>query len=103
MRLIRTREMPGAATAVEVEGHLDAVTAHDLRRVLKDLVRQGCGHITLDLTRVQHADADGVDALAWCSGYATHSGRVLTWMGCSRPLRNALDQIVARGEGETSS
>ena len=103
MRLIRICEMPGA-TAVEVEGHLDAVTAHDLRQVLTDLIQQGRGHITLDLTRVQHADIDGVDALVWCSGYAIHSGRVLTWMGCSRPLRNALDQIVARRDGgETTS
>ena len=72
MRLIRTRESQGAI-AVEVEGRLDAVTAHDLRHILEDLVEGGRRHIALDLTRVQHADADGIKALAWCSAYALHT------------------------------
>lgn len=88
---------------MEVEGHFDAVTAHDLRHVLEDLVERGHRHIALDLTRVQRADADGINALAWCSAYAIHTDRVLTWMGCSRPLRDALVQFSTRRDGEATT
>lgn len=99
MRLIRTRESQGSIV-VEIEGHIDAVTAHDLRHTLEDLVEVGRRHIALDLTRVQHADTDGINALVWCSAYAIHTGRVLTWMGCSRPLRDLLEQDLTRSDGE---
>lgn len=98
MRFIRTCEESGTIT-VEVEGRLDAVTAYDLRTTLEDLGKQGRDRISLDLTRVQHADSDGVDALRWCSEHAIRSGSVLTWKGCSRPLAQALRASSARRVG----
>lgn len=90
MRLIRTSEESGTI-AVEVEGGLDAVTAYDLRVTLEELPGQGRHHISLDLTRVQRADDDGVDVLRWCSEHAIRSGSVLTWKAVVAPSRKRLE------------
>ena len=49
---------------VEVDGVLDAVSAHDLRRLLERVYAEGARHVRLDLSRVTHADVDGVAGLA---------------------------------------
>jgi anti-anti-sigma regulatory factor len=75
---------------VEVDGVLDAVTAHDLRRLLEREYAAGARHVRLDLSRVTHADVDGVAGLAWCSAHAVATGGVLTWSRVSTALLVAL-------------
>jgi anti-anti-sigma regulatory factor len=75
---------------VEVDGVLDAVTAHDLRRLLESVYAGGARHVQLDLSRVTYADVDGVAGLAWCSAHAVATGGVLSWSRCSTALLVAL-------------
>ena len=75
---------------VEVDGVLDAVSAHDLRRLLEQLYAAGSRHVRLDLSRVTYADVDGLAGLAWCSAHAVASDRVLTWSRVSTALLVAL-------------
>lgn len=75
---------------VEVDGVLDAVSAHDLRRLLESVYAAGARHVRLDLSRVTYADVDGVAGLAWCSAHAIATGGVLTWSRCSTALLVAL-------------
>ncbi len=86
-----TIHAPDLPTLVlEVDGRLDAVTAHDLHRVTSRLYAEGHQHLHFDLTRVSEADSDGVAGLARCNRHAVTRGRVLTWSRCSRPLLEAL-------------
>lgn len=91
MRSISVQEFDGAVV-LEVDGVLDIVTDHDLRRVV---ARSGDGSdrtVVLDLTRVGVIDADGVAALQWCSEWAIRQRKVLPWSGCSGLTRAALVQ-----------
>ena len=76
----------GPAGVVEVDGALDLVAGHDLRRVFTHALRTTSGVLSLDLSRVTAADDGGVAALRWCSEQAIAARRVLTWSTCSQPL-----------------
>lgn len=77
---------------VEVDGTLDAVSSHDLRRLIESLYTGGARHVRLDLSRVTHADVDGIAGLAWCSAHAVGHDRVLTWSRVSTAVLVALHQ-----------
>lgn len=79
---------------LEVDGALDAITGHDLRRVFASMLRSSVGEMTLDLSRVTAVTGDGVRALDWCSEHAIAAGRTLTWTGCSPPLTRDLQAQV---------
>jgi anti-anti-sigma regulatory factor len=89
MRSIRAQELDGTVV-VEVDGVLDIVTGHDLRRLVAESGRPSGRTVVLDLTRVGVIDADGVAALQWCSDWAIRQRKVLRWSGCSGPTRAAL-------------
>lgn len=81
--------------STHVDGDLDVVAAHDLRRALDDALRTTTGPVTFDFSRVASADAAGIAALAWCSERAIHARRVLWWSACSQPLRRDLRLATA--------
>jgi hypothetical protein len=92
MRSISVQDFDGAVV-LEVDGVLDIVSGHDLRRLV---ARSGHGSdrtVVLDLTRVGVIDADGVAALQWCTDWAIGQRKVLRWSGCSAPTRAALAQL----------
>lgn len=89
MRGIAVREVDGTIV-VEVDGVLDIVTGHDLRRLVATSGDGKDRTVVLDLTRVGAIDADGVAALAWCSEWAIQQRTVLRWSGCSGPTLAAL-------------
>jgi anti-anti-sigma regulatory factor len=91
MRSISVQEFDGAVV-LEVDGVLDIVTGHDLRRLVAGSGDGSDRTVVLDLTRVGVIDADGVAALRWCSEWAIRQRRVLRWSGCSGPARAALAQ-----------
>lgn len=91
MRGISAQEHDGTLV-VEVEGVLDVVTGHDLRRLVASRGDGPERTVVLDLTRVGAVDADGVAALQWCSDWAIQRRKVLRWSGCSGPTRAALAQ-----------
>lgn len=87
---------PGADCVVLVDGQLDVVSAHDLRRALAGQYADGHRHVHLDLSGVTSADAAGIAGLSACSDLAITEGRVLTWSRCSRPLLDALTEGARR-------
>lgn len=90
---------PGLAPVdrvVEVDGALDAVSGHDLRRHVARLFEGGAHHVRLDLSQVTTADSDGIAGLAWCSDHAVAVGGVLTWSRCSTALLVALHRDPRR-------
>lgn len=80
----------GQVAVIEVDGDLDTITGHDLRRALGTVLRTTTGLINLDLSRVRLVDEDGIDTLTWCSQAAISAGRRLMWSGCSQPLAERL-------------
>lgn len=91
MRSISVQEFDNTVV-IEVDGVLDIVTGHDLRRLVAGSENGSDRTVVLDLTRVGVVDADGVAALQWCSDWATRERKVLRWSGCSGPTRAALRQ-----------
>lgn len=91
MRSISVQEFDGTVV-LEVDGVLDIVTGHDLRRLVAESGGPSCRSVVLDLTRVGAVDGDGVAALQWCSDWAVQQRKVLRWSGCSGPTRAALAQ-----------
>lgn len=80
----------GGTTVIEVDGDLDIVTAHDLRRAYADAELLCDRTIEMDLSRVGAADRAGIDALAWCVERAVITRTTLTWSTCSQPLTEAI-------------
>ena len=80
----------GQVAVIEVDGDLDTITGHDLRRALATVLRTTTGLINLDLSRVSLVDEDGIETLTWCSQAAISGGRRLMWSGCSQPLAERL-------------
>jgi len=80
----------GGTTVIEVDGDLDIVTAHDLRRAYADAELLCDRTIEMDLSRVGAADSAGIDALAWCVERAVATRTTLTWSTCSQPLTGAI-------------
>lgn len=91
MRSISVQECDGTVV-LEVDGVLDIVTGHDLRRLVARSGDDSDRTVVLDLTRVGVIDADGVAALRWCSEWAMRQRKVLRWSSCSSPTRAALAQ-----------
>lgn len=89
MRSISSQEFD-RTVVVEVDGVLDIVTGHDLRRLVAESGDGSDRTVVLDLTRVGAVDADGVAALQWCCDWAIRQRKVLRWSGCSGPTRAAL-------------
>lgn len=89
------------SVVIEVDGDLDAVGAHDLRKVLCATLRGAPGDIVLDLSRVTSADDHGVSTLSWCSERAIAAGRTLTWSSCSQALTRDLRTVVAARQAAT--
>ena len=75
---------------IEVDGDLDIVTAHDLRRAYADAELLSERTIEMDLSRVGAADLAGIDTLAWCVERAVATRTTLTWSTCSQPLTGAI-------------
>jgi ABC-type transporter Mla MlaB component len=75
---------------IEVDGDLDIVTAHDLRRAYADAELLSARTIEMDLSRVGAADRAGIDVLAWCVERAVATRATLTWSTCSQPLTGAI-------------
>ena len=72
----------GPAAVIEVDGALDIVGGHDLRRVFAEALRSTDGTLFLDLSRVTAGRTrPGVAALTGCSEQAI-SARVLMWSAC---------------------
>ena len=80
---------------IEVDGALDAVGAHDLRKALVAVLQGAPGDIELDLSRVTYADDYGVSTLSWCSEQALAAGRTLSWSSCSQALTQDLRTLTA--------
>lgn len=80
----------GGTTVIEVDGDLDIVTAHDLRRTYADAELSADATIEMDLSRVGAADHAGIDTLAWCVERAFATRTTLTWSTCSQPLTGAI-------------
>jgi anti-anti-sigma factor len=102
MRRVAVHRSPEAVT-IEVEGDLDLVTAHDLRRAVSAVLQGGPGDIVLDLSRVTSADDYGASALMWCSEQALAAGRLLSWSSCSQPLGRDLRAVIATRRGLPSA
>jgi anti-anti-sigma regulatory factor len=82
------------SVVIEVDGALDAVGAHDLRKLLVAVLQGAPGDIELDLSRVISADDHGVSALRWCSEQALAAGRTLSWSSCSQALAQDLRTVT---------
>ena len=95
MRRVSVHKGPQQSVALEVDGVLDLVAGHDLRRLFDSALRTAPGVITFDLSRVSAADDDGVAALAWCCARACAVRRRLMWDRCSQPLRRRLDEAAS--------
>ena len=89
------------SVVIEVDGDLDAVGAHDLRKVLCATLQGAPGDIVLDLSRVTSADDHGVSTLSWCSEQALAAGQTLTWSSCSQALTRDLRGVVAARQAAT--
>ena len=76
----------GRTVVVELDGRLDVVAGHDLRRVLEELLVTAPATISMDLSRVTGVDEDGHAALSWCTDRAVAARRVLLWSSCSAPM-----------------
>lgn len=64
MVLLITEKYFGDATAIlSVEGRLNAITADDLKKRIKQLVAKQYIHLILDLTEVSFIDSSGLSAL----------------------------------------
>jgi anti-anti-sigma regulatory factor len=98
MRSISVREFDGTVV-VEVEGVLDIVAGHDLRRLVAQIGDRSNRTVVLDLTRVGAVDADGIGALEWCSDWAIEQCKVLRWSGCSGPTRATLARRPRPSQG----
>ena len=85
MPRVTTRHL-GHAVVLEVDGPLDVVTGHDLRRTLDDVLLTGPATVSMDLSRVTGVDDDGRTALARCAERAVATRTVLLWSSCSAPL-----------------
>ena len=72
--------------AIAVDGRLDLIRAHDLRRAVEDALLAGCREVSLDLSRVAVADSTGVNAVVWCREQLEASGGALVVDGLSGPL-----------------
>jgi ABC-type transporter Mla MlaB component len=71
--------------SIEVDGDLGLVAAFDLRRTIESALRQGCRHISLDLSRVLSVDALHVNAVVQCFELAELEGAVLEVTALSGP------------------
>lgn len=87
----------GGSTVIEVDGDLDIVAAHDLRRAYADAELATDGALEMDLSRVSAADHAGIDALSWCVTRAVATRRTLSWSTCSQPLAGAIRASTHRG------
>lgn len=94
MRRVFVHHLPDVVV-IEVEGDLDLINGHDLRKVLAATLQGPPSDIVLDLSRVTSADEYGVSALSWCSEQSLSTGRTLTWSSCSRPLGQDLERVIA--------
>jgi anti-anti-sigma regulatory factor len=89
----------GPVVVIEVDGDLDTIAGHDLRKALETVLQTTTGTINLDLSRVGAADADGIVTLTWCSRAAIAVGRRLMWSRCSQPLAADLRASHRRAHG----
>lgn len=72
--------------AIEVDGRLDLIRAHDLRRAVEDALRLRCLHLTLDLSRVAAWDSVGVGTVVACRERVAAEGGELVVQRLSGPL-----------------
>lgn len=76
----------GPVTTIEVDGPLDIIRAHDLRRTVEGAVRSGAHRIELDLSRVTGVDDLGVRGLTDACAVAIDARVPLVIVSCSRPF-----------------
>ena len=95
MRDIKLSPAPPYAR-IEVEGCLDVVSGHDVRRTLDVALGLGCRHISLDLSRVLGVDDEALALLLRCPERVRSSGGTLSISALSGPLRRipALDDLI---------
>lgn len=81
-----TARRRGRVTTVEVDGPLDVIQAHDLRRCVAAALESGAHRIELDLSRVTGVDHEGVRGLKAACAAAIAARVPLVVVRCSRPF-----------------
>ena len=89
----------GRTVVVELDGRLDVVSGHDLRRVFEELLVTAPTTIAMDLSRVTSVDEEGHAALTWCTERAVAARHVLLWSSCSAPMVRDLRSFTHRHPG----
>src|SRR5687768_16442965 len=79
---------------VEVDGVLDAVRAHDLRRLVLRAVREGCRHVDLDLSRVVSVSDNAEAAVVWCVEHGAVAGATVLVTALSRPAARSRSLVA---------
>ncbi len=86
---ITEEQRPGIGYVLTLYGHLDAVTAPELKSELKRLVAEGHNQLVADLTEVSFIDSSGLSALVSGLKAAREAGGTLRLAGLNEQTRTA--------------
>ncbi len=90
MKIEVQRPSPQVAV-VHPQGRVDAVSAPDLRHMLRELPEQGAVHLVVDLRDVPFMDSSGLSALISGLKAARSHGGTLALVSPTPPVRMALE------------
>lgn len=93
----------GAARPLKIGNDLRIAEARTLFEALSAASRAPAGHLVLDASHVDKADAAGVQALVAGTLLLRQAGKTLSWVGCSVHLRSAADLLGVAGVLELPS
>ena len=91
-----TSQTSADVTAIELDGRLDLVSAHDLHGLVDAAIRQGSRRLHLDLSRVSDLDEAGRQGLTSCCSLAMAARVEFSMVRCSRPFVSSLRRLQSR-------
>jgi anti-anti-sigma factor len=90
---ISTSRVAHEIVLIEVEGEVDAHTAHGLHRILKDLLAQGHSRLVLDVSHMSFISSAGLRAIMFAQQGLSQRGGEVRVCGLNAQARRIFEMV----------